>query len=216
MFLIKMIYISGILNKIQLLSLIIIFFIDSSDLSAQFKSGYRWGINMTTMAINYQGKNIKAETPFGVQFGGNFEITLSRNYAFLSGFIFSSKGTDYAINNVDFSIAPAYFEIPANFVYKLGRRSTRLSLFAGPYFAAAFGGYKSDKVYKTLTLGSRESKDLKVIDFGFNAGIALIIYSQVFTVQYGTGLRDVSPKNDMEMRNKVIGISLSTLWSIKK
>ena len=211
-----MIYISGILNKIQMFSLIIIFFIDSSDLSAQVKSGYRWGINMTTMSINHQGNKIKAETPFGVQFGGNYEIPLSKNFAFLSGFIFSSKGTDYVINNVDFSIAPAYLEIPANFVYKFGRRSTRLSLFTGPYFAAAFGGYKSDDGYNTLTLGPQESKDLKVIDFGFNAGIALIIYSQVFTVQYGTGLRDVSPKNDMEMRNKVIGISLSTLWSIKK
>ena len=211
-----MIYISGILNKIQMFSLIIIFFIGSSDLSAQVKSGYRWGINMTTMVINYQGKNINAETPFGVQFGGNYEISLSKNFAFLSGFIISSKGTDYAINNADFSIAPAYLEIPGNLAYKFGRRSTRLSLFAGPYFAAAFGGYKSDDGYKILTLGSRENKDLKVIDFGFNAGIALSIKAQVFTVQYGTGLRDVSPKNDMEMRNKVIGISLSTLWSIKK
>jgi len=216
MFLIKMIYISGILNKIQMFSLIIIFFIDCPDLSSQVKSGYRWGINMTTMSINYQGKKIKAETPFGVQFGGNYEIPLSKNYAFLSGFIFSSKGTDYKINNLDYSIAPAYLEIPANFVYKFGRRTTRLSLFAGPYFAAAFGGYKSDDGYKILALGSRESKDLKVIDFGFNAGIALSINSHVFTVQYGTGLRNVSPKYDMEMRNKVIGISLSTLWSIKK
>ena len=85
-----MIYISGILNKIQMFSLIIIFFISCSDLNSQVKSGYRWGINMTTMSINYQGKKIKAETPFGVQFGGNYEIPLSKNYAFLSGFIFGS------------------------------------------------------------------------------------------------------------------------------
>lgn len=216
MFIRYMVYIRNILNKVQIFSLIIIFYIITIDLSAQVKSGYRWGINKTTMSVNYQGKNIKSETPFGVHFGANYEISLSRHYTFLSGFLFSSKGTDYAINNVDYSIAPAYLEIPSNFAYNFTRRSTTLYLFAGPYFAAAFGGYKSDDGYKTLTLGSRESKDLKVIDFGFNVGIALNIKSHVFTIQYGTGLRDVSPKNDMEMRNKVIGISLSTLWSVKE
>ena len=216
MFLRYMIYIRNILNKLQIFSLIIIFFISSSDLSAQIRSGYRWGINLTTMSVNYQGKNIKSETPFGVHFGANYEISLSRHYTFLSGFVFSSKGTDYALNNVDFSIAPAYLEIPSNFAYNFIRRSTRLSLFSGPYFAAAFGGYKSDDGYKILTLGSRENKDLKILDFGFNVGIALDIKSHVFTVQYGCGMRDVSPKNDMEMKNKVIGISLSTLWSVKE
>jgi len=211
-----MIYIRNILNNLPIFSLIIIFFISSSDLSSQIKSGYRWGINMTTMSVNYQGNNIKAETPFGVHFGVNYEISLSEHYTFLSGFLFSSKGTDYAMNNVDFSLAPSYLEIPSNFAYNFTWRSTTLSLFAGPYFAAAFGGYKSDDGYKTLTLGSRESKDLKVLDFGFNVGIALNIKSHVFTIQYGTGLRNVSPKNDMEMRNKVIGISLSTLWSVKE
>ena len=215
MFLLYMIYVRKILNKLQISVLIFIFFISFPDLSAQVKSGYRWGINMTTMSVNYQGQNIKSEIPFGVHFGANYEISLSRHYTFLSGFLFSSKGTDYVLNNVDYSIAPAYLEIPANFAYSFIRRSTRLSLFAGPYFAAAFGGYKSDDGYKTLTLGSRESKDLKVLDFGFNVGIALSIKSHVVTIQYGTGLRDLSPKDDMEMRNKVIGISLSTLWSIK-
>lgn len=216
MFLLYMFYVRKILNKLQIFVLIFIFFFSFTDLCAQVKSGYRWGINMTTMSVNYQGQNIKSEIPFGVHFGANYEIPLSKHINFLSGFLFSSKGTDYALNNVDYSIAPAYLEIPANFSYNFTRRSTRLSLFSGPYFAAAFGGYKSDDGYKILTLGSRESKDLKFLDFGYNVGIALNIKSHVITIQYGTGLRDVSPKNDIAMRNKVIGISLSTLWSVKE
>lgn len=120
------------------------------------------------------------------------------------------------IDNDDLSLAPAYLEIPANLAHTFGRRSVRLSLYGGLYFAAAFGGYKSEAGYKTLTLGPRESKDLKIIDYGFNFGPGLHIRFHLISIQYGTGCRNVSPKNDIIMRNKVFGVSISSLSSSDK
>lgn len=195
---------------------VILFLVLSTISEAQVLSGYRFGANLTTMAISRQEESIKAETPLGVHFGVCYEIPAGKKFAFQSGFLFSSKGTDYQIDTLALSLAPAYLEIPADFVYKIGRQSIKVSLFAGPYFAAAFGGYKSHENYKMLILGRGENKDLKILDFGFNFGIGLYIRSFLLKVQYGSGMRNISPKSDLEMKNKVIGISLCSLLSAKR
>ena len=195
---------------------VILLLVISSVSHAQVLSGYRFGVNMSTMEISRQGESIKAETPFGVHFGISYEIPAGKKFAFQSGFLFSAKGTDYQIDTLDLSLAPAYLEIPADLVYKIGRQSIKVSLFAGPYFAAAFGGYKSDEGNKMLILGRGENKDLKILDLGFNFGIGLYIRSFLLTVQYGLGMRNISPKSDLEMKNKVIGISLISLLSVKR
>lgn len=199
--------------KYQVWTLIMICLPAGSCLNAQMTSGYRFGVNLTSMSIKSNGKSIKAELPVGIQFGGMFEIPLAGNLALYSGFLFSSKGTDYKINSIDYSIAPAYMELPVNCVYNLGRRKTKVSFYAGPYFATAFGGYRIDpqEGYKDLLIGRRESNDLKRLDYGFNFGTSLKIKGYIFSIQYGTGLKNVSPKTDPEMKNKVIGISFGTL-----
>jgi hypothetical protein len=190
-----------------------IFFLAGSCLKAQMTSGYRFGVNLTTMVIKSNGKSINAEVPMGIQFGGMFDTPLAGKLSLYSGFLFSSKGTDYKINNVDYSIAPAYMELPVNCAFNLGRRKTKVSFYAGPYFATAFGGYKIDATegYKDLLIGRARSNDLRRLDYGINFGTSLKIKGYVFSIQYGEGLRNVSPKSDIGMKNKVIGISFGTL-----
>jgi hypothetical protein len=82
--------------KISVLIFISLFAFPS--LEAQMKTGYRFGVNMTTMLIKSRSNNIETELPVGIHFGGNYEIPLSKEFTIQTGFLFSSKGTDYKIN----------------------------------------------------------------------------------------------------------------------
>jgi hypothetical protein len=177
------------------------------------KSGYKFGLNLTTMTIKTIGLGSKPETLPGIHFGYNYEIPLIRNLSFLTGFLFSSKGAVYKIDNVNFSLTPTYIEIPANIACNFGSKATKISLFAGPYLACAMGGYKivSGGGFKYLALGGGKNSDLKYFDFGLNFGVGVNIKGYLISAQYGIGLTNVSPKDDSIMRNKVIGISISSL-----
>jgi hypothetical protein len=185
----------------------------SVTLSAQMKSGYRFGLNLTTMTIQTNGTSLKPDIPMGIHFGANYEILLARNFSMYYGFIFSSKGADYKIDTLDISLAPTYIEVPVNIAYNFGSKSARISLFAGPYSACAIGGYKieSGSSLKYLVLGRGKNCDLRSLDFGFNLGIGVNIKGYLISAQYGIGLRNISPTPDSKMRNRVVGISVSYL-----
>jgi Outer membrane protein beta-barrel domain len=176
-------------------------------------SGIRIGMNLTTMTIKTKGLTTKPETPMGVHFGIIYELPLKKNFSILSGIVFSSKGADYKIDTVDISLTPTYIEIPVNLAYNLNIKAIRISLFGGPYAACAIGGYKivSGNEFKYLNFGTGSNSDLKYFDFGFNFGIGVKIRSYEISAQYGIGLTNVSPVADSQMKNKVIGISITRI-----
>lgn len=180
-------------------------------LSAKMKSGYRFG-NLTSMSIRSNDKFVSAETPVGIQFGAMYEIPFNRKLTFQSGLLFSSKGTDFKIDMIDHSIAPAYIEMPIHLDYYFGRRAFKVALFTGPYISIAFGGYKIDSTgFRYLTYGRSENKDLRNFDTGLDFGASINYKGFLISFQYGVGLRNVSPKNEMYMRNQVFGITIGTL-----
>jgi Outer membrane protein beta-barrel domain len=187
-------------------------------LNAQNKSGYNFGVNITTTSLNYNGTKIKPQLPFGFHFGMNYEIFLNRKIGFQTGFILSAKGAEYKIDNSDYLIDPYYIEIPVNLVLKFGNKpSLNMSIFAGPYFSSTFSGYKIEPGggIQKLAFGPGENKDLKYIDTGFNFGVNLNIRSSIFSIQYGVGLRNLSPKSNTELINRVFGISFVQLTGNK-
>jgi hypothetical protein len=203
----------GHLKRYLYIILVIGLLVVSETISAQMKSGFRFGTNLTTMTIQNNGTFLNAETPVGVHFGAYYEMPFNRNISMLYGFLFSSKGTDYKIDTIDISLAPTYIEIPVNFACNFGAKDVRMSLFAGPYAACTIGGYKivEDKGYKYLAFGSGSNNDLKYFDFGFNLGIGVNIKGYLISGQYGIGLRNISPSEDTKIKNRVIGISVSAL-----
>ena len=192
--------------------LVIVIMAFSTVMSGQMRSGYKFGVNLTTLSVETKGIN-SMERPIGIHFGINYDIRMSRKFSFVSGFLFSSKGSDYRIDTVDFSLTPTYVELPANIAYTIGRRSTKISIYAGPYTAFAIGGYKivGEDPLKYLTFGRSSNKDLRAFDFGFNFGAGLDLKGFVISVQYGIGLANISTANDSKMKNQVIGISISSL-----
>lgn len=188
-------------------------------LNAQNKSGYNFGVNITRTSLNFQGTKIKPQMPFGFHFGMNYEIFINRDIDFQTGFLLSSKGALYKINNVDYLIDPDYFEIPINCVLKFGKKPAfNMAVFAGPYVSSAFSGYKieGDGGLQKLMFGSGYANDLKYIDTGFNFGASLCLKRSIFSVQYGMGFRNISPKSNTEMFNKILSISFIQLAGIKR
>jgi len=131
--------------------------------------------------------------------------------------LFSAKGSNYKIDTVDISLSPIYIEVPVIAIYSFGSDAVKISLFAGPYFAWGVGGYKiesGDKL-KNISFGSGKNNDLKSFDIGFNFGAGINFKGLLISAQYGLGLSNLAPVtiNDSEIKNKVIGISISSLFT---
>jgi hypothetical protein len=200
--------------KPALLIFVVIVF---SDLEAQIKSGYDFGLNLSTMTLNMKGLSSGPEMSAGFHFGQIFEIPITENLTFQPGLLFSAKGSDYKIDNIDVSIAPIYIEIPVIAVYSFGSEALKISIFTGPYFAYGIDGYKieSGGEMKSLSYGSHKNNDLKPFDIGFNFGAGVNIKGLQITAQYGLGLANLSTAADATFKNKVIGISITSFFEAK-
>jgi hypothetical protein len=197
----------------------IFFVIAFAKMNGQVYPKYIFGVNLSTMTMKTKGLSSEPETPAGIHFGGSIEIPVTANLTFQPAFLFSAKGSNYKIDTVDIALSPIYIEIPLNAVYCFGSGVSRLFLFAGPYFACGIGGYKLEtaRAMKYINYGSGENSDLKPIDIGFNFGAGINIKGFIISAQYGIGLVNISPvtTGGSEMKNKVIGISISSLFARK-
>ncbi len=194
-------------------ALVVIFIIAFTGLSAQVRTGYVFGLNLSTIELKNNGISYDGTTPAGFHFGGFCELPVNDNLAFRPSLIFSAKGTDYEIDSLEFSLSPVYIEVPVNVMCSFGSDVVRIALFAGPYFAVGIGGYKiiPGGELKEISFGSGGNSDLRPFDVGFNFGAGVSIRGFLISVQYGLGLENIAPDTKFytEMNNKVIGISIS-------
>jgi hypothetical protein len=193
-------------------ALVILFTFTLTEIYAQLRSEYLIGVNLSTLTIKINGVNINPKTCVGIHFGGFYEIPVRKHFTLQPSFIFSAKGTDYKIDTLSISLAPAYIEVPVNLSLSFDISSAKVSLYSGPYFAYAFGGYKSEtgSQINNISYGSGQSQDLRPFDFGLNLGTRVKLKSFEIAIQYGLGLKNISPVKsfDSEMKNRVIGISI--------
>lgn len=184
---------------------------------AQIKPGYIFGANLSTLILKTDSINADPETSLGVHFGGFLEIPVIRNFTFQPQFLFSAKGSTFNLDNGDISLSPVYIEIPAMIVYSFGSDEIKISLLAGPYFAFCMGGYKlaSGSEINNINFGSGDTDDMKSIDAGLNFGTGINIRSLMISAQYGIGLANISSSAVTEMKNRVIGIRISSSFVVK-
>jgi hypothetical protein len=200
--------------KIPLKSaLVIILVIISHALHAQVRTGYVFGLNLSTISLKNNEVSYDGTTPAGFHFGGFCELPLNDNFSFRPALIFSAKGTDYEIDTLEYSLSPIYIEVPVNMMCSFGSDVLRVSFYAGPYFALGIGGYKitPEGELRDMSFGSGMNSDLRSFDAGLNFGAGVSIRGFLISVQYGLGLENIAPnaKFYTEMTNKVIGISIS-------
>jgi hypothetical protein len=200
-------------------ALVVFLTVAFTDLHSQIKPEYIFGLNLSTMTLKTKGISSDPKILTGIHYGAFLEIPLKGNFTLQPGLLFSAKGSNYKIDTVEFSISPIYIEVPVIAVYSFGSDAVKISLFAGPYFACGIGGYKikSGGELKSISFGSGENNDLKPFDVGLNFGTGVNIKGFLISAQYGIGLANLSPLKtvDSEMKNKVIGISISSLFAGK-
>jgi hypothetical protein len=199
--------------------IVILLFVAFPDLNAQVKPGYIFGLNLSAMTLKTEGLTYEPKISAGIHYGGYLELPVSDNFALRPNLLFSAKGSNYKTDTAEFSISPVYLEISVFAIYSIGSEVLKLSFFAGPYLACGISGYKIDSRgdMEDISYGSREYNDMKPFDFGLNFGAGLNIKGTLISVQYGKGLANLSPlsNTDNEMKNKVIGISVSSSLSGK-
>jgi hypothetical protein len=205
------------MNRCLKYSLAIILLTACCDIHAQIRTGQMVGFNFSTMELNTGGTAIDAEGATGIHYGLVFSIPVVDNFAIRPGFLFSSKGSSYQIDTVDISISPIYIEVPLNAILSFGRQAFGVTFYAGTYFSFGIGGNKivSGGEAKEIAFGSGESKDIKHFDAGLNFGAGINVKGFLISAQYELGLLNLSPETsaDFEMHNRVIGISLTTLFA---
>jgi hypothetical protein len=172
--------------------LVILLIVSFTDLCGQIKSGYMFGLNLSSMTYRNKGVDLNPETWAGIHFGGLFEFPVAGGFTLQSGALFSAKSTGYEIDSAQYSIGPIFIEVPVRAVFSLGSSAFKVSFFAGPY--------------------------MKPFDVGFNFGAGVNIHGLLITAQYGLGMVNLAPvrSDNSEMKNRVVGISFASLFSGKK
>lgn len=198
----------------HLISVLVVFLlVVFTDLNAQIKSGYIFGLNLSTTTLKTSGINIEPEILTGVHFGEVFEIPLNKNFALQPGLLLSAKGSISKIDTTEFILFPIYVEVPVIAVCSFGSDPIKIFLFAGPYLACGIGGKLESG--ENIRFGSGENDDLKPFDIGLIFGTGINIKGFQVSAQYGLGLANLSPVTSVEseMKNKVIGISIRSLFA---
>jgi len=198
---------------------VIILIVSFTDAYSQIKSGYMIGLNLSSMIYKDKGETITPETWAGIHFGALFEIPVAGGFTLQPGALFSAKSTGYEIDSGQYSIGPIFIEIPVRAVYSFGSEKFKVCFFAGPYVAFGIDGLMiSPTSTKSMEFGSGYNHDMKPFDAGFNFGGGLNIHGLLITAQYGYGMINLAPvrSDGTEMRNRVWGISFTSLFSLKK
>jgi hypothetical protein len=192
----------------------------SGTVSAQVKTGYIWGINISSVSLKTTGNATRPERLPGLHFGGLLEYSFTRHISIQPAILFSAKGSNFKIDTLDLSLSPAYVVIPLDVVFKLGNETANLAFSVGPYIGGAFGGYKieSGGELKHLKFGKDRTSDLKRFDTGINIGAGLYSNGFKISAQYELGLMNVAPDGKMfsELKNKVLSFSIMSVFTPRR
>ena len=189
-----------------------------SNMQAQIKFGLKAGLNLSTMTLKGLGISIDPKTLVGFNVGVVSEITLSGNLCLQPAVLYSAKGSKFSVMSEEFQISPSFIEIPVNVVYKFDLGVVKLFLNAGPYAAYGIGGkVESGGESVDIVFGTKETDDMKPLDFGINVGAGVEISNIIISANYGLGLANLSTvtTDDEEMKTKVIGFSIAYLFGGK-
>ena len=197
------------MKKCFLLFFILPLFIISTQ--AQVRFGLKSGLNIS----NFYGDDAE-DLDSKLGFVGGFFITYqSENLFVLQPEVsYSTKGATVKIENINFTLAYDYIEIPIllKFPFNLAdNQSIKPVLFAGPFVA-----FKTKAKITFKVNGESEQKDIPSVtprDFGFQFGGGLGFnlgkYELGFDIRYILGLASVDKStNSFDIKNRVINFNI--------
>jgi hypothetical protein len=227
------------IKGLKLFALMVLLF-STGQCFAQVRFGLKAGLNLAnildkdnngTYSSNY---NLKT----GIQVGVTAEFPVSKAFSIEPGLLYSQKGffkpvsasafDGLALSSAEIRATFSYLEIPVNAVYKINLRGSKLIINGGPFLGYAISGKLKateavlgdnlDQKEYALSIGNKESNDLKPLDYGLNLGAGIEMNDLTFGIQYGLSLANIAPVNNQGwiIKNKVIGFSAGYKFGGKK
>jgi hypothetical protein len=165
----------------------------------------------------YAQVDVERKMKNGFNAGVTMEFPIKEVFSIDMGLILSTKGCKTSFNDGTLVITGTrnlvYLDIPltAKAYYNAG--CAKIYGAFGPYIGIGLGGKWKDKTTNSFISGTILSSSnafdaLKKSDIGLTAGAEVIINSFQIDFSYGYGLVNISTYSDVNIRNRVLGISV--------
>lgn len=195
--------------------------------------GVKGGLNMSNVLIKDEEDSYGDDTDWkpGYHIGLTAEFPITRNLAFETGLLLSTKGFkvsetetfDGETYKFEGSNNLLYLDLPLTAKTYLNVGQSRLFVAFGPYIGYGLTGKsKSETTYNAETesdeqdvnWGSDEEDDVKRLDFGLTAGLGWEIRSIQIGLSYNLGLANIAADTSygQKVNNKVLGLSVAYLF----
>jgi hypothetical protein len=193
----------------------------ASIVNAQATFGIHAGGTLNTMETKSSGITYKGDAQIGWKVGGVANLPLSVNFAFMPQLNALAKNSKLEITESGFTaketVKLTYLELPLNFVY------TSNGFFAGVGPSIGFGLSGKYKYEETgspteeadikfdgkANDGNDNNYHLKSIDFGGQILAGYKVPSGLFFIaHYNLGVSNISPDNDVTVKNKYFGVTI--------
>jgi hypothetical protein len=200
-----------------IVALSIIFCLQSSQAIAQ-RVGLIGGLNLANVSAKEDGNDLSdmLDKLEGFHLGLIVEIPLQELLTLEPGIIAEIKGFKYEENDGSYEyILREYLlftDIPVNLKLRIPLGLLKPYAEAGPYIG--FGTYGKSWITED---GDDESEDIewggddgdyKRFDWGFNFGAGVEIGRVIIGASYGLGMADISNMGDVEIKNRVIRVTV--------
>ncbi|HZL10165.1 MAG TPA: porin family protein [Prolixibacteraceae bacterium] len=174
------------------------------------------GINIANMSFPSNGISISPKSIIEFHLGPVAEFEIQENIYFNTGLLYSLKGFKFKMSYMGESMESTeninYLEVPLNFAYKQSL-DEKYKIFGqvGPYLGYALSG--KDKTDGETTDFEFGDGGMKRFDFGLGIGAGVEFGNMLAGLNYQFGLANLSDDQDSTVKNKVLQISVTYIFS---
>jgi len=186
------------------------------------KIGIRAGVSFANANMDVMSLNVSPDVRTGVHFGIVGELLVWDFLYFQPALLFSQKGYEFDMDIEGERFKGSehfnYLDLPLNILFKADLNGPKLLLLTGPTISYALNGKYDYEIAGSwnefdrgdLEFGSGDEEYDKAA-FGWNVGTGFEVGALQLTGTYTFGLSNITHSNDIEIKHKVLGISLTYL-----
>jgi hypothetical protein len=197
----------------QLSALLLICTLFATTSFGQVRLGPSVGFNYSTLLED----NVDNDFVIGLRAGLTVDLGIAKFFSVVPEVNFSQMGWKFLGEDQHQGQSETarlnYIEVPLNLVFKLGGKTARFLIFAGPYAAYAINGnikmeYGEGNTEKSKAPFGTNQGQINPLDIGLDFGVGAQIKSFFFKLQYNAGLNNMSNVKANPMTNGALAFSL--------
>jgi len=200
-------------NVYKLILLVAIFCVAPQVYSQTF--GIRAGLNLSNLNFKADGESENLDMKPGFQLGPTAEFAFGEKFAFETGLLFSTKGTQSKEAGITDKLTLVYLDIPLNIKAYVPAGDIKIFGLVGPYIGVGISGkekYEADGESESdnVVFGSGADADFKRVDFGLALGAGVGVKNVQIGLSYGIGIANLAPfeEESFSMKNSNLSFTL--------